>query len=86
MLVLTRKKRERVIIGDSIEVAVLDVSGNRVRLGFTCPDDVRILREEVARRIDASHGETESPAPPAPHISKERDADSDRKIPRCVAR
>jgi carbon storage regulator len=52
MLVLSRKKNEKVIIGDNIEVRVIDVRGDRVKLGFIGPADVPIHREEVFRRID----------------------------------
>ena len=52
MLVLSRKKNEKVIIGDNIEVRVIDVRGDRVKLGFIGPQDVPIHREEVFRRID----------------------------------
>jgi carbon storage regulator len=52
MLVLSRKKNEKVIIGDNIEVRVIDVRGDRVKLGFVGPQDVPIHREEVFRRID----------------------------------
>ncbi len=47
MLVLTRKKQEHIHIGDSIVLTVLEVRGNRVRLGFDAPANVRILRAEV---------------------------------------
>lgn len=51
MLVLTRKPNEKVIIGDGIEVVVLEIHGNRVRLGFRCPPEVPVHRAEVHRRI-----------------------------------
>src|SRR5450432_4215457 len=47
MLVLTRKPGEKVLIGDGINVTVAEVKGNKVRLGFEAPDDVRILRAEL---------------------------------------
>ena len=53
MLVLSRKKNERVIIGEDIEVTVIDVRGDRVKLGFRGPANVPIHREEVFRRIDS---------------------------------
>ena len=52
MLVLSRKSGERVIIGTEITVTVLEVRGDRVRLGFHGPAEVPIHREEVRRRID----------------------------------
>jgi len=53
MLVLTRKANERVIIGELIEVCVLETHGNMVKLGFTGPKEVPIHREEVYRRLAA---------------------------------
>ncbi len=50
MLVLSRKQDERILIGDSIEVKVLSVHGNHVRLGITCPENIRILRSEIAEK------------------------------------
>jgi carbon storage regulator len=49
MLVLTRKIGERILIGDTITVRVLEVRGSQVRLGVEAPADVRIYREEIYR-------------------------------------
>lgn len=46
MLVLTRHPRQVVMIGRDIQILILDVSGNRVRLGITAPREVRVLRQE----------------------------------------
>jgi carbon storage regulator len=51
MLVLCRKKGERIVIGPSVVVTVLEITGSCVRLGLEAPGDVRILREEVWNRI-----------------------------------
>jgi len=48
MLVLSRKVDQKIIIGDDIQVAILRVEGNRVRIGITAPDDVAIRRAEIA--------------------------------------
>jgi carbon storage regulator len=48
MLVLSRKPGEKVVIGSKIKVTVVEVKGNRVRLAFEAPDQVRILRAELA--------------------------------------
>ena len=47
MLVLSRKIGERIIINDNVTVEVLQIMGNRVRLGITAPTGVPILREEL---------------------------------------
>lgn len=51
MLVLSRRVGEQVLIGDNVRVTVVSVRGEKVRLGFTAPDDVAIHREEVYRKI-----------------------------------
>jgi carbon storage regulator len=48
MLVLSRKPGEKVVIDGGIKVTVVEVKGNRVRLAFEAPDQVRILRAELA--------------------------------------
>lgn len=53
MLVLTREIGETFSIGDDITVQVLGVTGNQVRLGITAPQEVKIHRAEVYRRIAA---------------------------------
>lgn len=47
MLVLTRKKDESIMIGHGIEVVVLGMDGDKVRIGIEAPKDVTILRKEV---------------------------------------
>jgi carbon storage regulator len=53
MLVLTRKPGQSIIIGDGVEVEVLSVAGEKIRLGITAPRDVEIFRNEVHERIQA---------------------------------
>jgi carbon storage regulator len=52
MLVLSRRQGERVIIGQEIEVTVLEIHGNRVKLGVRGPADVPICREELLRALE----------------------------------
>ena len=47
MLVLTRKTNQSIMIGDEIEVSVLAVSGDKVRIGISAPRDVPVFRKEV---------------------------------------
>ena len=51
MLYLTRKVGESVIINDNIEVTVVEVRGKIIKLGFTFPPDVNVLRRELYERI-----------------------------------
>ncbi len=52
MLVLTRKKDEKIMIGDDIVITVVDVSGGQVQLGIDAPRHIEIHREEIYRRIE----------------------------------
>jgi carbon storage regulator len=56
MLVLSRKVGEQIIIGEDIRVAVVSISGDRVRLGFIAPADIRVLRTELCGPPDQSGG------------------------------
>lgn len=47
MLVLTRKKGENIFIGDDIEVSIIGIDGDRVRIGIEAPMELEILREEL---------------------------------------
>lgn len=51
MLVLTRQPNEKVIIGEEVELQIVEVRGNKVRLGFLAPRYVTIHRAEVLQRI-----------------------------------
>lgn len=63
MLVLSRRERERVRLGESIVVTIVRVSGDKVRLGIEAPADVLVLRDEL-----------EAQAPPATVLEVELDA------------
>lgn len=58
MLVLTRRTRQSIMIGDDIELTVLSVSGEKVRLGIEAPHEVPVFRKEVYLRIAGERGET----------------------------
>jgi carbon storage regulator len=51
MLILTRRVGETVVIGDDIEITVLGVKGNQVRIGVKAPHEVAVHREEILERI-----------------------------------
>jgi len=51
MLVLTRKVHQSIVIGDGIEVVVLEVRGEQVRLGIKAPKDVAVHRKEIYEQI-----------------------------------
>jgi carbon storage regulator len=47
MLVLSRKTNEKIVIGDDIFVTVIEIRGDKVRLGIEAPSDVDVHREEI---------------------------------------
>lgn len=53
MLILTRRIGESLQIGDDVEVRVLGVNGNQIKLGIDAPQDVGIHREEIYRKVQA---------------------------------
>lgn len=53
MLVLSRRRDEVICIGDNIKIMVVDIRGDKVRLGIEAPEDVPIHREEVYDRVQA---------------------------------
>lgn len=63
MLVLSRKKNETVVIQDHIEITILGVEGDTVRLGISAPKHVDIFRKEVYLSIQESNREAVVPTP-----------------------
>ena len=59
MLILTRRIGETLIIGDDVNITVLGVKGNQVRLGINAPKDVSVHREEIYLRIQQEKQGTE---------------------------
>jgi carbon storage regulator len=57
MLVLTRKSNQSIMIGDDIEVSVLSVMGDKVRIGIQAPQDVPVFRTEIYVEIHRKEGE-----------------------------
>ncbi len=56
MLVLTRKTNQSIMIGDDVEVSVLAVSRDKIRLGITAPRDIPVFRKEVYLSIKGEEG------------------------------
>ena len=59
MLQLSRGLNEVIRVGDEVSIRVLEVKGNSVRLGIQAPRDVKVNREEVALRGEASESSTD---------------------------
>ncbi|MGL4338613.1 MAG: carbon storage regulator CsrA [Turicibacter sp.] len=51
MLVVTRKKRESILIGDNIEIIIQEIDNGKVKIGIEAPKDIKILRKEVVESI-----------------------------------
>ena len=62
MLVLTRKSNQSIMIGDEIEVSVLAVVGEKVRIGIQAPRDIPVFRKEVYLEIQQESVAAESSA------------------------
>ncbi len=74
MLVLSRQRDESIMIGDNVEITVVDIRGDKVRLGISAPSNVSVHRKEVYEAIqrenlkaaDVSAADLASVAPPQP--------------------
>ncbi|MFO8064159.1 MAG: carbon storage regulator CsrA [Spirochaetota bacterium] len=51
MLILARRTNESIVIGDEIEVSIVDIKGDQVKLGIKAPDSVKVYRREVFEAI-----------------------------------
>lgn len=68
MLVLSRKKNESIVINNDITVTVVEIRGDKVRLGIVAPKEVPVHRQEV---YDAIHGKDQTEtAPPTVVVNK----------------
>jgi carbon storage regulator len=65
MLVLSRKKNESIIINNDVIVTVVEIRGDKVRLGIVAPKEVPVHRQEV---FEAIHGKAPGTAAPAPVV------------------
>lgn len=63
MLVLTRKSNQSIMIGDDVEVSVLSVMGEKVRIGIQAPQEIPVFRKEIYLEIHREDGTVASDAP-----------------------
>lgn len=61
MLVLSRKKSESIVIGDDVFIVVVEIRGDKVRLGIDAPKSVPVHRREIYDRIKRSEGLEKTP-------------------------
>ena len=57
MLALSRKKNEAIIVNNNVEITILDIKGDQVKLGITAPREVPIYRKEVYVQIQEANKE-----------------------------
>ena len=61
MLILTRKVGEALMVGDDVNITVLGVKGNQVRIGVSAPKEVAVHREEIYQRIQKEKNQATKP-------------------------
>ncbi|MEX0652921.1 MAG: carbon storage regulator CsrA [Phycisphaeraceae bacterium] len=57
MLVLSRQRDETIMIGDAVEITIVDIRGDKVRLGITAPREIQVHRKEVYEAIRHENAE-----------------------------
>ena len=62
MLVLSRKRNEQIVIGEKIVITIVDIRGDKVRLGVEAPNDVPVHRREVYEALRRASLAAETPA------------------------
>ena len=65
MLVLSRQRDESIIIGDNVQVTIVDIRGDKVRLGIVAPNEVSVHRKEVYDAIQRENRNAAGVAPDA---------------------
>jgi carbon storage regulator len=71
MLVLSRKKNESIVINNDIIITVVEIRGDKVRLGIVAPKDVPVHREEVYEAIHGTRGTP--PTPPSVTVKSDNE-------------
>jgi len=83
MLVLSRQKDESIMIGDNVEIIIVDVRGDKVRLGITAPKEIPVHRREIFDAIQREKKEKkESQEQPEKEPKAEKEQKKDQKEPK----
>ncbi|MCP4261599.1 MAG: carbon storage regulator CsrA [Planctomycetes bacterium] len=61
MLVLSRQRDESIMIGDNVEIIIVDVRGDKVRLGITAPKEIPVHRREIYDAIQREKSQKKEP-------------------------
>ena len=81
MLILSREKKGQIIVGENIVITVVSISGNRVRLGFEAPPDVKIVRSEISKSpLVVKTVDPDRPGPPDSGALPGKDLKNDRPV------
>ena len=72
MLVLSRQRDESIMIGDDVEITIIDIRRDKVRLGVTAPPEIPVHRKEIYETIKREGGYTPKPPYSKPPISDQR--------------
>ncbi len=75
MLVLSRQRDETIMIGDDVEITIVDIRGDKVRLGITAPREIQVHRKEVYDAIKRENKQAAKLRPRDVSEVVERDAD-----------
>jgi carbon storage regulator len=84
MLVLTRKANQSIMIGDDIEVSILSVVGEKIRVGIQAPQSVPVFRTEIYLEIKRQREEEDPETPAAPKSSQEGGTDVHEQVERAL--
>ena len=61
MLVLSRKRDERIVIGDNVVITIIDIRGDKCRIGIEAPEQVPVHRQEVYDAIKRENARNQNP-------------------------
>jgi carbon storage regulator len=70
MLVLSRQRDESIIIGDNIIVTIVDIRGDKVRLGIEAPTEISVHRQEVYEAIQRENAKTDGEGRPVRQVAR----------------
>ena len=76
MLILARKVNERIVIGENVQVSIVDIKGDQVKIGIDAPTSVKVYRYEVFEAIQEQNRAAASSAVDLPDLGPFVDEDS----------